>query len=111
MKQVWTDCVCALMLISTAVAQSPSQPSAPTQASSGPNETMTSLKVPVDTSFFAKLITPMAISQAKGDDILEAQLRRTSSKAMKFVEEGLDPGRPHHTRCSRQQLMSRNTIL
>lgn len=34
---------------------------------------MNSLKVPADTAFFAKLITPMAVSQAKGDDTLEAQ--------------------------------------
>jgi hypothetical protein len=73
MKYPWTVCTWALMLVWTAVAQSPSQPSASTQASSGPNDGMNSLKVPADTAFFAKLITPMAISQAKDDDTLEAQ--------------------------------------
>jgi hypothetical protein len=73
MKYLWTVCACALMLGSPAVAQSPSQPSASTQASSRPNDGMNSLKVPADTAFLAKLMTPIAVSQAKGDDTLEAQ--------------------------------------
>jgi len=73
MKYPWTVCACALMLVSTVFAQSPSQPSASTETPSRPNDSMNSLKVPADTAFFAKLITPMAISQAKDDDTLEAQ--------------------------------------
>jgi hypothetical protein len=73
MKYPWTVFACALMLLSTVFAQSPSQPSASTQASSRPNDGMNSLKVPTDTAFFAKLMTPIAVSQAKGDDTLEAQ--------------------------------------
>jgi hypothetical protein len=34
---------------------------------------MNSLKAPADRAFLAKLITPIAASQAKGDDTLEAQ--------------------------------------
>ena len=72
MKYLATVCAFALVLVSTALAQSPPQPSPSAQAPGGP-DAMNSLKVPADTSFFAKLITPIVISQAKGDDILEAQ--------------------------------------
>jgi len=72
MKPIATVSACAFMLASFAIAQNPPQPSA-AAAPSGQNETMNWLKVPADTSFVAKLVTPIVISQAKGDDTLEAQ--------------------------------------
>ena len=63
----------ALILASAITAQGPPQPSASAQAPRGQNEGMNSLKVPIDTPFFAKLITPIVISQAKDDDTVEAQ--------------------------------------
>ena len=72
MKYLATVCAFALVLVSTALAQSPPQPTPSAQAPGGP-DAVNSLKVPVDTAFFAKLITPIVISQEKAQDTLEAQ--------------------------------------
>jgi len=72
MKYTVCACAFAFLLASAALAQNPSEPLASANASGAAN-TMDSLKVPGDTSFLAKLTTPIVISQAQGDDTLEAQ--------------------------------------
>ena len=66
---------CALGITSHATPQAASVTSNPTQAPAAPSpgQPANSLNIPVDTSFFAKLTTPLIIAQAKNDDAVEAQ--------------------------------------
>jgi len=66
---------CALSITSHATPQAASVTSNPAQAPAAPSpgKPANSLNIPVDTSFFAKLTTPIVITQAKNDDALEAQ--------------------------------------
>lgn len=66
-------CICSLFLASLAAPQSWPQAGVSTQVPVSPALPANSLTVPADTSFFAKLMTPIAISQIKSDDTLEAQ--------------------------------------
>src|ERR1700690_3710084 len=66
-------CICSLFLASLAAPQSWPQTGVSTQVPVSPALPANSLTVPADTYFFAKLMTPIAISQIKSDDTLEAQ--------------------------------------
>jgi hypothetical protein len=66
---------CALSVTSYATPRTASVTSNPAQvpAVPSPGKPANSLNIPVDTSFFAKLTTPLIVTQAKNDDPVEAQ--------------------------------------
>lgn len=64
--------VCALSTGSSAIGRDRFQSTTPTQTSAA-SAVENTLKVSPDTTFFAKLTTPITISQAKNDDAVEAQ--------------------------------------
>jgi hypothetical protein len=66
---------CASSMPLRATLQDASGGSNPAQAApaASPAKSANSLNVPADTSFFAKLTTPIVVAQAKNDDPVEAQ--------------------------------------
>ena len=67
MKSVFRTCMGALLLVSAATTQCRAQ----TQATAAPSAG--TLKMAGGTAFLAKLVTPIAVSKAKDDDLVEAE--------------------------------------